>query len=183
MASLDLGTFKLIIKRALYHKELLTDELLQKFRKPLSTIEGRKAFLHFAHCLNNHDLLETEAELRLLDIPVLVILLMAENDMLAERAEDSLLLGLIGEKVSQCRDAEQRDGIALEQATVLKDLAAGFCLELRPDAAAIVDAFVGAYASHSANTPHQFFSPAASGNHQFVCIRLAPAPTVTVVVE
>ncbi len=73
MASLDMGSFRLIIKRALYHKELLTDELLQKFRKPLGTAEGRKAFLHFAHCLNNRDLVEIEAELRSLDIPVLVV--------------------------------------------------------------------------------------------------------------
>jgi two-component sensor histidine kinase len=69
-------------------------------------------------------------------------LLMAENDMLAERAEDSLLLGLISEKVALCEDAELLDGIALEQATVLKDLAAGLCLELRPEGAAIVDAFI-----------------------------------------
>jgi pimeloyl-ACP methyl ester carboxylesterase len=73
MASLDLGSFRLIIKRALYHKELLTDELLQKFRKPLSTEEGRKAFLHFAHCLNNRDLMEIEDELRTLATPVLVV--------------------------------------------------------------------------------------------------------------
>ncbi len=73
MASLDLGTFRLIIKRALYHKELLTDELLDKFRKPLSSAEGRKAFLHFAHCLNNRDLIEIEEELRSLAIPVLIV--------------------------------------------------------------------------------------------------------------
>ena len=73
MASLDLGSFRLIIKRALYHKELLTDELLGKFRKPLSTEEGRKAFLHFAHCLNNRDLMEIEGELRELSIPVLIV--------------------------------------------------------------------------------------------------------------
>lgn len=62
--------------------------------------------------------------------------------MLAERAEDSLLLGLISEKVALCEDAERLDGIALEQATVLKDLSAGLCLELRPDGAAVADAFV-----------------------------------------
>lgn len=73
MASLDLGTFRLIIKRALYHKELLADELLDKFRKPLSSAEGRKAFLHFAHCLNNRDLIEIEEELRSLAIPVLIV--------------------------------------------------------------------------------------------------------------
>jgi pimeloyl-ACP methyl ester carboxylesterase len=73
MASLDMGTFKIIIKRALYHKELLTEELLRKFLKPLATAEGRKAFLHFAHCLNNQDLVEIEAELRTLAIPVLVV--------------------------------------------------------------------------------------------------------------
>ncbi len=73
MASLDMGTFRLIIRRALYHKELLTEELLDKFRKPLSSAEGRKAFLHFAHCLNNRDLVEIEEELRSLATPVLVV--------------------------------------------------------------------------------------------------------------
>lgn len=73
MASLDMGTFRLIIKRALFHKELLTEELLQKFREPLGTPEGRKAFLHFAHCLNNRDLMEIEAELRSLALSVLVV--------------------------------------------------------------------------------------------------------------
>lgn len=79
-------------------------------------------------------------------------LLLAENDMLAERAEDSLLLGLISEKVTLCDDIMQLDGIALEQATVLKDLAAGLCLELQPDGAHIVDAFVMYSAVHLRGT-------------------------------
>jgi len=67
---------------------------------------------------------------------------MAENDMLAERAEDSLLLGLISEKVSLCDDADELDGIALEQATVLKDLAAGLCIEVETGTATIADSFI-----------------------------------------
>ena len=73
MASLDLGTFRLIIKRALHHKNLLTDELLERFRWPLATAEGRKAFLHFAHCLNNRDLMDIETNLRNLSLPVLIV--------------------------------------------------------------------------------------------------------------
>jgi len=73
MASLDLGSFRIIVKRALYHKELLTDALMAEFAKPMSTREGRKAFLHFAHCLDNRDLTEITAELRSLPMPVLIV--------------------------------------------------------------------------------------------------------------
>ena len=62
MASLDLGTFKLIVKRGIYHKDRVTDELMDLFMRPMHTVEGRKAFLHFAKCLDNHNLMEIEDE-------------------------------------------------------------------------------------------------------------------------
>ncbi len=73
MASLDLGTFRLIVKRGIYHKENVTDELMDLFMQPLQTSTGRKAFLHFARCLDNHNLLEIADDLRQLRLPVLII--------------------------------------------------------------------------------------------------------------
>ncbi|MEJ2593451.1 MAG: alpha/beta fold hydrolase [Candidatus Thiodiazotropha sp.] len=73
MASFDLGTFKLVVKRGLYHKERMTDELMNLFSAPMNTTEGRKAFLHFAKCLDNHNLMEIESDLRELAVPLLII--------------------------------------------------------------------------------------------------------------
>ncbi len=69
-------------------------------------------------------------------------ILTAENEMLAERAEDSLLLGLIGEKISLCDDPEALDDIALEQAAVLKNLAACVCLEREGGTATVSASFI-----------------------------------------
>ncbi len=73
MATLDLGAFKLLILRGVFHKELVTDELMDKFFKPLRTTEGRKAFMHFARCLDNHNLTDLTEELKGLKMPVLII--------------------------------------------------------------------------------------------------------------
>ena len=73
MASLDFGTFKLIIKRGLFYKKKATSELMDYFWKPMITKDGRKAFLHFAKCLNNNELLEIADDLKKLSIPVLII--------------------------------------------------------------------------------------------------------------
>jgi len=73
MASLDLGTFKLVLRRAFYNKEYLTPELFDKFWEQMKTKEGRRAFLHFAKCLNNQHLLEISDKLKQLPIPVMII--------------------------------------------------------------------------------------------------------------
>ncbi len=73
MASLDLGAFRFIVKRGLYHSNRLSKELMDYFWYPMKTSAGRKAFLHFAHCLNNQDLLEITDEIEKLTIPVLII--------------------------------------------------------------------------------------------------------------
>jgi len=73
MASFDLGTFKLVVKKGIYHKERVTNELMDLFMRPMQTREGRKAFMHFAKCLDNHNLMEIEDALRGLKIPVLII--------------------------------------------------------------------------------------------------------------
>ena len=73
MGSLDWGTLKLVVKRGLFHGERLTPELLALFSRPLKTKSGRKAFLHFARCLDNHNLTAIEEDLKRLNLHVLVI--------------------------------------------------------------------------------------------------------------
>lgn len=73
MASLDYGMFELIVKRGLYNKKHFSDEFMDFFYRPMKTSAGRKAFLHFARCLDNKNLTEIENELRQLKIPVLII--------------------------------------------------------------------------------------------------------------
>jgi len=78
IATLDGGTLRLIIKRGLFHKESFTEELFQLFKRSFCTREGRDAFLHFAACLDNTDLLMISEALHDLDIPFLVV--RGEND-------------------------------------------------------------------------------------------------------
>jgi pimeloyl-ACP methyl ester carboxylesterase len=73
MATLDMGALRLVIRRGLYHKANLTPELFELFWEPMKTKQGRKAFLHFAACLDNHHLLDISDELHQLDLPVLII--------------------------------------------------------------------------------------------------------------
>lgn len=73
LATLDLGMFEIIVKRGLFHKERCTKELMELFWKPMKTAIGRKAFLHFAKCLDNSNLTEIEREISQLSMPVLII--------------------------------------------------------------------------------------------------------------
>lgn len=73
MASLDIGAFRLLVRRGLYHKERLDNELMEHYFKPMRTKEGRRAFLHFADCLNNRHLVEIESDLRKIAFPALII--------------------------------------------------------------------------------------------------------------
>jgi pimeloyl-ACP methyl ester carboxylesterase len=73
MAAVDIGAFTLIVRRGLHHKDRLTPELMAHFMKPMGTPAGRKAFLHFARCLDNHDLTSIAVQLRRLRMPVLII--------------------------------------------------------------------------------------------------------------
>jgi len=73
MSTFDLGAFRLMIRHGIYHKERVTDELMALFNAPMQTSEGRKAFLHFARCLDNHNLTAIEQQLRQLDLPVLIV--------------------------------------------------------------------------------------------------------------
>ncbi len=73
MASLDVGTFRLLVRRGLFHKEKLTKELMAYFMKPMGTSDGRKALLHFARSLDNRDLMDIAALLPSLPMPVMII--------------------------------------------------------------------------------------------------------------
>lgn len=73
MATLDIGAFRLVVRRGLYHKEALSDELMDLFWQPMRDKAGRRGFLHFANCLNNSHLMELEEQLRQLQLPVLII--------------------------------------------------------------------------------------------------------------
>lgn len=73
MSTLDLGTFQVIVKRGIFHKDLVTAELMEQFSKPFKASEGRKAFLHFAHCLDNQDLMCIVPQLQQLKIPTLIL--------------------------------------------------------------------------------------------------------------
>jgi pimeloyl-ACP methyl ester carboxylesterase len=73
MATLDIGAFRLVVRRGMYHKEALTEELMEFFYKPMRDRAGRRAFLHFANCLNDLHLLEIEADLQRTRLPVHII--------------------------------------------------------------------------------------------------------------
>ena len=73
MATLDWGALNLIVKRGVFHKERVTPELMAYFWKPMKTSEGRKAFLHFAECLDNRDLTSISEDLHGTRIPFLII--------------------------------------------------------------------------------------------------------------
>jgi len=73
MATLDMGILKLAVDRGFYNKKRVSEDLMTCFKKPIKTKIGRKAFLHFAKCLNNQDLMEISEDLKKLDLPVLII--------------------------------------------------------------------------------------------------------------
>jgi len=73
MGACDFGAFRILMKKALYHKEKATPEFLDGLWEPVQTPEGRKAFMHFARCLDNHDLTEIDEDLRALRIPSLIL--------------------------------------------------------------------------------------------------------------
>ncbi len=78
MASLDVGAFTLLVRRGLFHKALATPALMERYQRPLRTAEGRKAFVHFARCLDNTNLMEIAPDLKRLRLPALVAWGMAD---------------------------------------------------------------------------------------------------------
>lgn len=79
MATLDMGVFRMMISGGMYHKEKVDKAMMETFNVPMQSKEGRKAFLHFARCLDNQNLLEIEHKLRGTACPVLII--RGDNDI------------------------------------------------------------------------------------------------------
>ncbi|UCG77551.1 MAG: alpha/beta fold hydrolase [Nitrospirota bacterium] len=73
MAVLDLGIMKALIRRGIYHKDRVDDELLDLYMRPLRTREGRAGFLLLAKCIDNRLLTSREEKIRGLELPVLII--------------------------------------------------------------------------------------------------------------
>ncbi len=73
MAAMDMGIFRMVIKKGIYHKERLTEELMRLYWRPLRTEEGKHGFLHLAKCLDNKQLVEIADDIASLQIPVLII--------------------------------------------------------------------------------------------------------------
>ncbi len=73
LSTLDAGLFEWTIRRALYHREKVTDDLMMEFYRPLQTLIGRRTLLHFANCLDSADLTRIELDLKKLSIPVNVV--------------------------------------------------------------------------------------------------------------
>ncbi len=69
-----------------------------------------------------NEIAELQARIRVLS---------AENEMLAEKAEDTLLLGLIAEQINLLTDGHRLLETALEKIAVLKDLLASVCWVLK----------------------------------------------------
>ncbi len=73
LAAMDMGIFRMIIKKGVYHKDRVTEELMRMYRRPLRTKEGRHGFLHLAKCLDNKHLMEIADGLAELKMPVMII--------------------------------------------------------------------------------------------------------------
>jgi len=104
MAALDVGAFTLLVRRGLVHKALVTPELMAQFQWPLRTAEGRKAFVHFARCLDNANLMEIAPELRRLRVPTLIAWGLADV-YLASAIADRLAADIPGARLEKLPEA------------------------------------------------------------------------------
>lgn len=73
MAAMDMGLLRSIIKLGVFHKQRVTDELMEQFWKPLRGKYGRDGFLRLAKALDNRQLMEIAEALKGLQMPVLVM--------------------------------------------------------------------------------------------------------------
>jgi len=73
MGALDLGMMKMLVKAGMYHKERVDNALMDLFWKPLRNSKGRKAFMHFARCLDHHNLMDIANQLSQLNVPTLIM--------------------------------------------------------------------------------------------------------------
>ncbi|MCB1192887.1 MAG: alpha/beta hydrolase [Leptospiraceae bacterium] len=64
---------KMVLGRAIYHKERLTPQLINKFWYPFQTPEGKAGFVQLIKCINNRMLIEITQNLRNLKLSTLII--------------------------------------------------------------------------------------------------------------
>ncbi|MDZ4169706.1 MAG: alpha/beta fold hydrolase [Coriobacteriia bacterium] len=126
MATFDMGTFRLVIKRGVYHTERVDDALMAKFQRPLSTTEGRQAFMHFARCLDNHNLTDIADDIHALPMPVLIIRGDADPFLSAEISE-KLHANIPGSRLEHIPTASHF--VQIDEPEILSGLIAGFCRE------------------------------------------------------
>ncbi len=111
MSITDKRLFKLLVLRGLYHKDRFSEELMTLFWKPFTSPLGRKAFLHFAKCLNTQDLTSLEEGLKQLSLPVLIL----RGDA------DPFLSAAISEKLSRDIPASRLRRIATASHYLMED--------------------------------------------------------------
>lgn len=73
LAALDVGALGLVVRRAMYHQEKVTPGLLEALEAPLRTADGRRAFAHWARCLDNRDLTSIVPELGAIRLPFAIV--------------------------------------------------------------------------------------------------------------
>jgi pimeloyl-ACP methyl ester carboxylesterase len=65
--------FKKALLRGIFHKDRVTDSLVEEYVRPFDGVEGRRTYLRCARALNNRDLLIRAAEIEQLSLPVLIL--------------------------------------------------------------------------------------------------------------
>ncbi len=65
--------FKRALLRGVFHKDRVTDTLVEEYVRPFDGVEGRRTYLRCARALNNRDLLIRAAEIERLSLPVLIL--------------------------------------------------------------------------------------------------------------
>ena len=75
------------------------------------------------------------------DLREKIQLLQEENDHLAERAEETLLLGLVGEEISTSQNIEEIFALGLERISILKDIPFCACCSIKDNNLTFVKTF------------------------------------------
>lgn len=73
MATLDMGSLRLIVRAGLFHKENLTPEIFAQFEAQMENKANRKSFLKLAKDLDHHDLMEMEDKINNIKLNTLII--------------------------------------------------------------------------------------------------------------
>ena len=64
---------KMVVRRAVFRKDLLTESVMDKFWHPLETREGKEGFVQLIRCINNRLLTSITDKLRKIEVPTLIL--------------------------------------------------------------------------------------------------------------